>query len=98
MLSNYTWKNFSLEEQDKILAAPSNNELCDKKIKSAWPQILDIKESLIKYVFEPNKQRGGKVRGGLERRVLITVDYAELNDRRVVIFEIIVKYLFVLFR
>ena len=62
---NYTWKNFSLEEQDKILAAPrSNNELCDKKIKSAWPQILDIKESLIKYVFEPNKQRGGKVRGG----------------------------------
>ena len=62
---NYTWKNFSLEKQDKILAAPrSNNELCDKKIKSAWPQILDIKESLIKYVFEPNKQRGGKVRGG----------------------------------
>ena len=62
---NYTWKNFSLEEQDKILAAPrSNNELCDKKIKSAWPQILNIKDSLIKYVFEPNKQRGGKVRGG----------------------------------
>jgi len=62
---NYTWKNFSLEEQDKILAAPrSNNELCDKKIKSAWPQILNIKDSLIKYVFEPNKQSGGKVRGG----------------------------------
>ena len=64
---NYTWKNFSLEEQDKILAAPrSNNELCDKKIKSAWPQILNIKDSLIKYVFEPNKQSGGKVRGGVK--------------------------------
>ena len=48
-----------------ILAAPrSNNELCDEKIRSAWPQILSIKESLIKYVFEPNQKKGGKVRGG----------------------------------
>lgn len=53
---SFTWKNFTLEEQAKILAAPrSNNELDCAKLKKEFPELLGIKESLIKYVFEPNR-------------------------------------------
>ncbi|KAK9698642.1 hypothetical protein RND81_08G120100 [Saponaria officinalis] len=54
---NYTWKNFTLEEQAKVIVAPrSNNELDTTKLKGEFPELLSIKESLIKYVFEPNKK------------------------------------------
>ncbi|KAG1362332.1 bifunctional dTDP-4-dehydrorhamnose 3,5-epimerase/dTDP-4-dehydrorhamnose reductase [Cocos nucifera] len=53
---NFTWKNFSLEEQAKVIVAPrSNNELDTAKLKNEFPEILTIKESLIKYVFKPNQ-------------------------------------------
>uniref|UniRef100_A0A7N0ZYV4 RmlD-like substrate binding domain-containing protein n=1 Tax=Kalanchoe fedtschenkoi TaxID=63787 RepID=A0A7N0ZYV4_KALFE len=53
---SFTWKNFSLEEQAKVIVAPrSNNELDASKLKKEFPQLMSIKESLIKYVFEPNK-------------------------------------------
>ncbi|WRX17297.1 hypothetical protein QQP08_009784 [Theobroma cacao] len=56
--SNFTWKNFTLEEQAKVLAAPRcNNELDSTKLKQEFPKILPIKESAIKYVFEPNKKK-----------------------------------------
>jgi hypothetical protein len=43
----------------KILAAPrSNNELDATKLLTAVPGLLPIKESLIKYVFEPAKENG----------------------------------------
>ncbi|RRT67397.1 hypothetical protein B296_00017913 [Ensete ventricosum] len=52
----FTWKNFNLEEQAKVIVAPrSNNELDTTKLKGEFPELLSIKESLIKYVFEPNK-------------------------------------------
>ena len=55
---NFTWENFSIDDQAKILAAPrSNNELDTRKLQSAFPGILDIRSSLIKYVFELNKER-----------------------------------------
>ena len=55
--SNFTWKNFTLEEQAKVIVAPrSNNELDANKLKKEFPELLSIKESLIKYVFEPNKK------------------------------------------
>lgn len=58
---DFTWKNFSVEEQAKVLAAPRcNNELDSTKLKLEFPQILPIKESAIKYVFEPNKKRNKK--------------------------------------
>ncbi|XP_066327486.1 bifunctional dTDP-4-dehydrorhamnose 3,5-epimerase/dTDP-4-dehydrorhamnose reductase-like [Miscanthus floridulus] len=52
---SFTWKNFNLEEQAKVIVAPrSNNELDQTKLKREFPELLSIKESLIKYVFEPN--------------------------------------------
>ncbi|KAE9606927.1 hypothetical protein Lal_00026354 [Lupinus albus] len=53
---NFAWKNFTLEEQAKVIVAPrSNNELDASKLKNEFPELLSIKESLIKYVFEPNQ-------------------------------------------
>ncbi|XWS38433.1 hypothetical protein CRYUN_Cryun19dG0131200 [Craigia yunnanensis] len=55
---NFTWKNFTIEEQAKVLAAPRcNNELDSTKLKQEFPEILSIKESAIKYVFEPNRKK-----------------------------------------
>ncbi|MQL90244.1 hypothetical protein Taro_022840 [Colocasia esculenta] len=54
---NFSWKNFTLEEQAKILAAPrSNNELDATKLKTEFPELLPINESLLKYVFKPNQK------------------------------------------
>lgn len=51
----FVWSNFSLEEQAKVIvAARSNNELDVSKLKAEFPELLSIKDSLIKYVFEPN--------------------------------------------
>ena len=54
---NFKWSNFTLEEQAKVIVAPrSNNEMDASKLKTEFPELLSIKESLIKYVFEPNKK------------------------------------------
>lgn len=51
---SFTWKNFSLEEQTLVLAAPrSNNELNSAKLQAVFPEMLGIKESLMKHVFGP---------------------------------------------
>ncbi|WJZ85494.1 hypothetical protein VitviT2T_005026 [Vitis vinifera] len=53
----FEWVNFNLEEQAKVIVAPrSNNELDASKLKKEFPELLSIKESIIKYVFEPNKK------------------------------------------
>lgn len=39
-----------------IVAARSNNELDASKLKKEFPELLDIKSSLIKYVYEKNKK------------------------------------------
>ncbi|KAG1673669.1 hypothetical protein FOA52_010537 [Chlamydomonas sp. UWO 241] len=50
----FKWSNFSIEEQAKVIVAPrSNNLLETERIEREFPMILNIKESLIKYVFEP---------------------------------------------
>lgn len=54
---NFKWNNFTLEEQAKVIVAPrSNNEMDASKLKKEFPELLPIKESLIKYVFKPNKK------------------------------------------
>lgn len=54
---NFKWANFTLEEQAKVIvAARSNNEMDASKLKKEFPELLSIKESLIKYVFEPNQK------------------------------------------
>ncbi|MED6118189.1 Rhm1p [Stylosanthes scabra] len=58
---NFKWVNFTLEEQAKVIvAARSNNEMDASKLKKEFPELLSIKESLIKNVFEPNKKTGLK--------------------------------------
>ncbi|XP_073135757.1 bifunctional dTDP-4-dehydrorhamnose 3,5-epimerase/dTDP-4-dehydrorhamnose reductase [Henckelia pumila] len=53
----FSWKNFTLEEQAKVIVAPrSNNELDASKLKQEFPELMSIKESLIKYVFSPNRK------------------------------------------
>jgi len=57
----YEWKNFTLEEQAKILAAPrSNNELDCTKLKEQFPEMLDIKTSYREHVFKKFVANGGK--------------------------------------
>ncbi|KAL2321655.1 hypothetical protein Fmac_026034 [Flemingia macrophylla] len=54
---DFTWTNFTLEEQAKVIVAPrSNNELDAGKLKKEFPQLLSIKDSLIQYVFKPNQR------------------------------------------
>mgnify|MGYP004711440203 CR=1 FL=1 len=54
---NFKWTNFALEEQAKVIVAPrSNNEMDASKLKKEFPELLSIRESLIKYVFKPNKK------------------------------------------
>ncbi|GJX70081.1 trifunctional UDP-glucose 4,6-dehydratase/UDP-4-keto-6-deoxy-D-glucose 3,5-epimerase/UDP-4-keto-L-rhamnose-reductase RHM1-like protein [Tanacetum coccineum] len=54
---NFKWANFDLEEQAKVILAPrSNNELDVSKLKKEFPELLSIKDSIIKNVFEPNKR------------------------------------------
>lgn len=54
---NFQWVNFTLEEQAEVIVAPrSNNELDASKLKKEFPELLPIKDSLIKYVFETNKK------------------------------------------
>ncbi|KAE9459531.1 hypothetical protein C3L33_08595, partial [Rhododendron williamsianum] len=49
--------NFTLEEQAQVIVAPrSNNELDATKLSREFPELLSIKESLIKYVFKPNQK------------------------------------------
>lgn len=50
----FEWKNFTLEEQAKILAAPrSNNELDTTKLQALYPNLKPIKESLEHFCFRP---------------------------------------------
>ncbi|XP_024986874.1 trifunctional UDP-glucose 4,6-dehydratase/UDP-4-keto-6-deoxy-D-glucose 3,5-epimerase/UDP-4-keto-L-rhamnose-reductase RHM2-like [Cynara cardunculus var. scolymus] len=54
---NFKWENFDLQEQAKVILAPrSNNELDVSKLKKEFPELLSIKDSIKKYVFEPNKR------------------------------------------
>jgi UDP-glucose 4,6-dehydratase len=54
---SFKWTNFTLEEQAKVIIAPrSNNEMDATKLKNEFPELLSIKDSLIKYVFEPNRK------------------------------------------
>lgn len=46
---NFTWKNFTVEEQNNILAAGrSNNYLDTSKLQALYPEVLDIKTAVSK--------------------------------------------------
>lgn len=45
--NDFTWENFSLEEQDKILASQrSNNKLDTSLLEDLYPEVKDIKSSI----------------------------------------------------
>ncbi|XP_022962590.1 trifunctional UDP-glucose 4,6-dehydratase/UDP-4-keto-6-deoxy-D-glucose 3,5-epimerase/UDP-4-keto-L-rhamnose-reductase RHM3-like [Cucurbita moschata] len=53
----FKWENFGLEEQAKVIVAPrSNNELDASKLKREFPELLSIKDSILKFVFVPNRK------------------------------------------
>lgn len=57
---DFKWANFTLEEQARVIVAPrSNNELDASKLRAEFPDMLGIKESLRKFVFEPAKTKAG---------------------------------------
>eukprot|EP00002_Diphylleia_rotans_P006366 TRINITY_DN1574_c0_g1_i1.p1 TRINITY_DN1574_c0_g1~~TRINITY_DN1574_c0_g1_i1.p1 ORF type:complete len:290 (-),score=72.51 TRINITY_DN1574_c0_g1_i1:137-1006(-) len=57
---NFTYQNFSIEEQSKILKAPrSNNELDTSKLVKEFPEIPDIKTSMVG-VFQRMKENLAK--------------------------------------
>ena len=56
---NFTWKNFSIEEQNKILASERSNNLLDtKRLQLIVPEIRHIKDAvediLKNYKYNPN--------------------------------------------
>lgn len=62
----FVWKNFSVEEQADVIVAPrSNNMLETKRIEREFPEVMDIKTSLIKYVFEPARERREEVKAAV---------------------------------
>jgi len=64
---DFTWSNFTVEEQAKVIVAPRSNNLLDtQRFESEFPQMLPIKESLIKYVFEPNAAKKDEVHAAVK--------------------------------
>lgn len=66
---SFTWKNFSIEEQNKILASKrSNNHLDTSFIQSAYPHVKNIKDSvrdvLQEYARHVHSRRSILVTGG----------------------------------
>ncbi|RDX57906.1 Trifunctional UDP-glucose, partial [Mucuna pruriens] len=52
---SFKWDNFTLEQQAHF-PSPSTNEMDASKLKKEFPELLSVKDSLIKYVFEPKKK------------------------------------------
>lgn len=54
---NFKWTNFTVEEQARVIVAPRcNNELDGSKMKKEFPELLSIRDSLLKYVFDVNNK------------------------------------------
>uniref|UniRef100_A0A7S3F6B8 Uncharacterized protein n=1 Tax=Prasinoderma singulare TaxID=676789 RepID=A0A7S3F6B8_9VIRI len=54
---SFEWEHFSVEEQAMVIkAGRSNNELSSRKLWAEFPDMLPIRQSLIKYVFEPARE------------------------------------------
>jgi dTDP-glucose 4,6-dehydratase len=66
---NFKWKNFTIEEQNKILASGrSNNALDTSKLQSLYPNVLSIKESVRKCL----ERMRDTVKGYEPKNILIT--------------------------
>jgi len=68
---SFTWKNFSIQDQDQILASKRSNNLLDtSKLTSMYPNVLPIKESIRKCLermsdtVKPYEPQGVLITGG----------------------------------
>jgi 3,5-epimerase/4-reductase len=53
--------------QAKVIVAPRSNNLLDtERMQKEFPDVLGIKESLIKYVFEPNAAKKDEVKKAVD--------------------------------
>ena len=51
--SEFTWQNFSKEEQSKILTSDrSNNYLDTTRLETLFPEVLNIKDSVRNVLYE----------------------------------------------
>ncbi len=83
----FTWSNFSAEEQRKILASDrSNNFLDTTKLESLYPQVKNIKESvrdmLIKYACSYTRKQPKEIKqtSSIE---LTTADSSDLIENQI---------------
>ncbi|KAH6789109.1 rhamnose biosynthesis 1 [Perilla frutescens var. frutescens] len=53
---DFEWINFSVEEQAKVIGPRCHNEMDASKLKKEFPHLLSAKESLINFVFQPNRK------------------------------------------
>ncbi len=53
MDNTFTWKNFTIEEQNQILLSQrSNNLLNTSKLEKMYPNVLNIKEAVRNILLE----------------------------------------------
>lgn len=54
---NFTWKNFTIDEQNQILKSQrSNNQLDTSKLEQSYPEILNIHDSVRRCLIEMGRQ------------------------------------------
>lgn len=57
--SDFEWKNFTVDEQNKILAAGrSNNYLDTNRLENLYPNVMNIKDSIKKCLIEMKNKPG----------------------------------------
>jgi 3,5-epimerase/4-reductase len=55
---NFTWENFSIEEQNQILASKRSNNCLDTTLLSSWHNVLPIKESVKNTLIRMKEKTG----------------------------------------
>lgn len=55
---SFKWVNFTLEEQGQF-PSPSTNAMDASQLQKEFPELLPVRDSLLKYVFEPKKKTLG---------------------------------------
>jgi hypothetical protein len=56
---NFTWENFSIEEQNQILASKRSNNCLDTTLLSNWYNVLPIKESVKNTLIRMKEKANG---------------------------------------
>ena len=76
---NFTWKNFSAEQQSKILASDrSNNFLDTTKLQTLYPEVKNIKDSIRECLYQYKKSYVPKQKkNGLNKNIKKEKNYID---------------------